>query len=201
MTAFVSKNYWDENYSKGGNSGAGSYGRLADFKIRTVNDFIRDNQILSLLDYGCGDCNIAQHLDVAEYNGVDVSETAVKAARLKFKDDHARSFTTTIPEDRKFDMSLSMDVIFHLIEDEVYDDYITKLFACASRYVVIYSSNRVHEGKRSPHFMHRKFTDDIPRLAPGWVLDRELPNEFPYKGDTSSNDESYSDFFFFKRLT
>ena len=37
----TSKNYWEERYKTGGNSGAGSYDRLAKFKAQIINDFIK----------------------------------------------------------------------------------------------------------------------------------------------------------------
>lgn len=39
------------------------------------------------------------------------------------------------------DLSLSLDVIYHLVEDEVFETYINTLFKSARRYVIIYSSN------------------------------------------------------------
>ena len=33
-----SKDYWEKRYSKGGNSGAGSYNNLALFKASIIND-------------------------------------------------------------------------------------------------------------------------------------------------------------------
>ena len=32
--------YWEERYRRGGNSGAGSYGKLAEFKAEVINDFV-----------------------------------------------------------------------------------------------------------------------------------------------------------------
>jgi hypothetical protein len=43
----------------------------------------------------------------------------------------------------RFDLELSLDVIYHLVEDEVFDAYMRSLFAHAGRFVVIYSSNKV----------------------------------------------------------
>lgn len=37
---FNSKNYWENRYKSGGNSGAGSYSNLAEFKAEIINEFV-----------------------------------------------------------------------------------------------------------------------------------------------------------------
>jgi hypothetical protein len=49
--------YWDNRYKKCGNSGAGSYGKLAEFKADILNKFISKNNIQSVIEFGCGDGN------------------------------------------------------------------------------------------------------------------------------------------------
>ena len=61
--------YWKQRYHSGGNSGAGSYGRLARFKTDFVNGFTAGNNVLDLLDFGCGDGSIMQQLTVPRYVG------------------------------------------------------------------------------------------------------------------------------------
>ena len=36
-----SRNYWENRYHAGGNSGAGSYNLLAKFKAEVINDYVR----------------------------------------------------------------------------------------------------------------------------------------------------------------
>ncbi|HFK5799472.1 TPA: hypothetical protein ACG0L7_003353 [Enterobacter hormaechei subsp. oharae] len=52
-----SAQYWDDRYRLAGNSGAGSYGRLADFKANVLNDFVAREKIGSVAEFGCGDGN------------------------------------------------------------------------------------------------------------------------------------------------
>ena len=49
--------YWENRYKNNGNSGAGSYGRLAEFKADVINNFIAENKITSVIEFGCGDGN------------------------------------------------------------------------------------------------------------------------------------------------
>ena len=48
------------------------------------------------------------------------------------------------------DLALSLDVVFHLVEDEVFAQYMQTLIQAGNRYVIIYASdtddNRGYEG-------------------------------------------------------
>ena len=52
-----SQEYWVKRYEKGGNSGPGSYSELAKFKARVLNDFVRNEHVQSVIEFGCGDGN------------------------------------------------------------------------------------------------------------------------------------------------
>jgi hypothetical protein len=47
--------WWEKRYISGGNSGQGSYGVLAEFKAETVNQFVGEFEVKSLVEFGCGD--------------------------------------------------------------------------------------------------------------------------------------------------
>ena len=81
-------------------------------------------------------------------------------------------------------------MIFHLVEDDLFEAYIANLFAAARRFVVIYASN-VDARTESPHVRHRKFTNYVERNVAGWGLHQYREN--PHKGVLSD-----SDFFVFK---
>ena len=52
-----SREYWEQRYSMGGTSGAGSYDKLAEFKVEVINSFMKKYQISSVIEFGCGDGN------------------------------------------------------------------------------------------------------------------------------------------------
>ena len=56
--------YWEERYRRGYDSGAGSYGELAQWKAKIINTFIAANNIQNIIDFGCGDGNIADLIQV-----------------------------------------------------------------------------------------------------------------------------------------
>ena len=95
------------------------------------------------------------------------------------------------------ELSLSLDVIFHLIEDAGFEHYMAALFDSAERFVVIYSSN-VDQDWPVEHVKHRRFSAWIGSHRPDWELANKIPNKHPYDEDRPA-ETSFSDFFFFRR--
>ena len=79
-------------YETGGNSGDGSYNRLAEFKAEIINEFINKNKISKVIDFGCGDGNQLKLLRVPSYIGYDVSPRALQVCRKEFPNDHTKKF-------------------------------------------------------------------------------------------------------------
>lgn len=191
--------YWNERYLKGGTSGAGSYNRLAAFKAEVLNGFVAEHGVASVLEFGCGDGAQLALAQYPSYVGVDVAQAAVELCRTKFKADPSKSFylSGTLPAQLTAEMTLSLDVIYHLVEDEVFEPYMRDLFARATRFVCIYSSN---EDRLAPekHVRHRHVTGWADRHAPGWALLRHVPNRHPLDPADPGN-TSFADFFFYGR--
>ena len=186
--------YWERRYRRGGNSGAGSSGELARYKARVVNEIVQNEGLSSVLDLGCGDGQQLQLAQYPTYVGLDISPSVIERCRRLFADDSSKTFVvyspdTFAPAHFQADMALSMEVLFHLTEEAVYQTYMQHLFAAARRFVVIFSSDETDEtGGVFPHFKPRKFTPDVP---PGWKLRTRLIN--PHRAF------SVSDFFIFER--
>src|SRR5690606_31220817 len=79
--------YWDDRYKAGGNSGAGSYGRLAEFKAHVINLFFEQKGIFEVIEFGCGDGNQLSLFAAVDYLGIDVSPTAVSKCKARFSSD------------------------------------------------------------------------------------------------------------------
>ena len=120
---FDSAQYWEERYRSGRNSGAGSYGRLAEFKAAFLNDFYKNNDITSHIDFGVGDGNQLSLLTPANYIGVDVAPTVIERARIRFAERNNYRFllTSELEGVDRCDLSSSIDVIYHLIEDQIFE--------------------------------------------------------------------------------
>ena len=195
-----SADYWRQRYARGGNSGAGSYNHLAEFKAEVINDFVASNGIADVIELGCGDGHQLELARYPRYTGYDVSPEAVELCRKRFKDDPGKTFFPLTQYDgRQADLALSLDVIFHLVEDEVFDDYMQRLFSAARRHVIVYSSNDQNIDDPAPHVRHRKFSDWIARERPEWELLTRVPNRYPYNGDYRVT--SFADFYIYGRKT
>lgn len=195
---FSSKNYWQDRYAEGGNSGDGSYNRLADFKAEILNSFVTERSIRSVIEFGCGDGNQLRLASYPQYFGFDVSPDAVDICRKIFHSDTSKSFDLVEKYDgARADLALSLDVIFHLVEDNVFDSYMRTLFSASSKYVVIYSSNSDDNSKiEVPHVRHREFTKWVESNAPGWKMIKMIPNKYPFNG--INKESSFADFYFFE---
>lgn len=194
----TSEKYWEDRYRMGGNSGPGSYSNLADFKAEVINNFVTEHGIQSVIDFGCGDGNQLKYLEIDQYLGLDVSKTAIKRCKKKFRNDASRQFRQM--EDyrsEKAELCLSLDVIFHLIEEPVFVTYMQRLFSASDKFVIIYASNANENNEPASHFKHRKFTDWIAQNQPDFELIRFIPNKYPYDGDEENT--SVSDFYIFQK--
>jgi len=194
-----SASYWESRYASGGNSGVGSYEKFAEFKAEVINKFVADHDVQSVIEFGCGDGNQLKLAAYHSYLGLDVSSTAIQKCRKEFAGDATKRFASVSEyHGEKMDLALSMDVIYHLVEDAIFAQYMRTLFESSNRYVVIYSSNQ--EAKQSPdavHVRHRKFTTFIDLNLTEWKLMQHIPNRFPFQGDYTTG--SFADFFIYER--
>lgn len=199
---FDSGKYWEERYERGENSGAGSYNRLAEFKAEVINKFVRENNIKKVIEWGCGDGNQLQLAEYPTYIGLDVSKESVKICNEKFSGDITKKFIwcgdESFKNEYKGELGISLDVIYHLVEDDVYEEYMERLFSSSERYICIYSSN--FEMRSAVHVRNRKFTDWIDvHTNKTWKLLEIVRNKYPYSED-DPNDTSWCDFYFYEKI-
>jgi SAM-dependent methyltransferase len=192
-----SVDYWTERYRTGGDSGVGSYGHFAVFKAEVLNAFVDENKITSVIEFGCGDGNQLRLTTYPRYLGFDVSPDAIARCRRTFARDSTKSFHVLGEcAGRTADLVLSLDVIYHLVEDDIFADYMHRLFAASDRWVIIYSSNIDALVAEVKHVRHRQFTKWIEMNAPSWRLMRHVPNRYPYRGD--HREGSWAEFFIYE---
>jgi hypothetical protein len=193
-----SATYWERNYARGGTSGPGSYHALAEAKAAFLNDFVRAHQVTSVIEFGCGDGHQLSLASYPRYTGLDVSRSAIEMCIGRFAADPAKSFFLydgACFTDRAGlftgDLAISLDVIYHLTEDAVFDAYMTHLFAAGTRFVIIYATNREIPGT-APHVRHRHFTTWLEAHVRGWQLRQVTQGPNP--------DEDRADFFIYEPL-
>ncbi len=176
-----SGNYWEKRYSEQGTSGPGSYGDKAQYKAQVINRFVAEKNIRSVIELGCGDGNQLQYFHFADYTGVDVSATAIKNCKALFNDDTGKRFYVYTDTGWKQsisqhlpDLALSLDVIFHLVEDKVYEQYMQELFSSSAKFVIIYAWDV--EREKVFHVRQRNFTSWITRYCKDWQLQQKISN-------------------------
>tara|TARA_B110000116_G_scaffold74534_1_gene64671 strand:+ start:686 stop:1324 length:639 start_codon:yes stop_codon:yes gene_type:complete len=198
--SFSSSRYWEKRYLKGGDSGYGSYGYLAEYKAEIINNFINNNSINTVIEFGSGDGNQLKYMNYKNYIGFDVSNYIIRKCRNKYKDDSTKQFNLYSNYNNEIsELTLSLDVIFHLIEEDIFIDYMKKLFNASNKYVIIYSSNTNNQLTHMvKHFRNRKFTDWIEANQPDFKLIKFIKNDFPY--EKLKEKGSVSDFYIYQNL-
>lgn len=192
-----SKNYWIERYTTGKDSGPGSYGKFAEFKAETLNGFIDIENIQSVIEYGCGDGNQLSLSNYPSYIGFDISQDAISRCKNRFGKEDSKSFylMSEFKGTEKAELTLSLDVVYHLIEDAEFNEYMVRLFDTSEKFTVIYSSNSDELVSDSPHVRHRRFSSWVEKNRPQWQLKKIIPNKFPYNGDYKNS--SFADFYIY----
>lgn len=197
---FNSASYWEKRYAAGGNSGKGSYNHLAIFKAKIINDILCEYNISSVVDYGVGDGNQCSYLNTTnqKYYGIDQSKTAIDICKSKnLADKEFMLVSEFIDMNITCDISLSCDVIYHLIENDVYEQYMYNLFKFSNRFVLIYAKDE--DINHCQHVKFRNFSTFIKNNFNA-VLLRHIPNEYPqqYIGVNNEN-TSPSDFYLWEK--
>lgn len=192
-------NYWENRYKNGGNSGAGSYGQLAKWKGQIVSNFIREKNIKSIIDFGCGDGNQLKYIEIPKwctYVGVDISETAIEICKQKHPFYEYYTKNMTHKYFRFAELVISLDVIFHLTTKNDFTDYMDDLTDASERYIIIYSSNGDKLENPASHLKDNRFTDYMEKTE--FELIRKIENKFPYDPNNTIN-TSISDFYIYQK--
>ncbi len=191
-----SKKYWENRYKNGGNSGAGSCGHLAVWKAEVINNFLIKQQIKTVIEFGCGDGEQLSLYDMPMYIGIDVSQKAVDLCNSKFNS-AGMLFACLLGGGSIAHLTLSVDVIYHLLEDDVYEKYMNELFDTSEKYVIIYSTDNEDLHNIAEHIKHRNLTKWVSENKKDFKLISNIKNKYPYTGDTLIS--SSCDFYIYKK--
>lgn len=159
------REYWNERYSQGGNSGDGSYGEPLQKKLKWLSGL----DVKSVSDVGCGDFNFGKHLmenyPGATYWGYDVSDVIITQNQKNYPQYHFTS-TGSLP---RADLVLCLDVLFHTLEDSDYEGTLRYLESLWGRYLAITAYERDPRPDEEGHhikirkFDYRRFGEPIIR--------------------------------------
>jgi hypothetical protein len=103
-------------------SGAGTHGPAAPLYLSTINAFIKEHHVLSVVDIGCGDYEIGSKIEVAQYTGVDVVSALTDRNNAAFGSIN-RQFrcldAAGVDELPAADLCLIRQVMQHLSNDQI----------------------------------------------------------------------------------
>lgn len=153
--------YW------GGGSGGGSTIKATLRYKKFIERFLRDREISSIVDLGCGDWQFSQFIDFADatYKGFDVAETVVKENQKSFASDTVSFECLKNYEDLPpADLLICKDVLQHLSNDEV-----KKVLSILPRYKFALITNDVVGMSRFGEFLWKSMH---PFSAP--LINREI---------------------------
>lgn len=159
--------YWQQRYALAGNSGAGSYGLLADYKAAIVNAYLRDHAVESVIEFGVGDGNQLTLMRYPRYLGLDVAPASLARCRQLFADDPTKSFMLYQPQafvNRGFlraDLVVCLDVLYHITDEADFRKTLDDIISCAPRHIVLYTQ-LYPTGSTGSHITER---DLAPYLA------------------------------------
>lgn len=173
---------------------------MAEFKADIINNFVAQNNVKTVMEYGCGDGNQLSLARYESYLGFDVSNRVLNLCRERFRDDSSKTFQSMDAyADERAELTMSLDVIYHLVEDDAYGDYMHRLFDSADRFVIVYASNTDQNPEPRPeHVKHRAFSQWVSVNQPEWALLEKIPNRYPYKGDSKKG--SFADFYIYNKV-
>ena len=126
---------------------------MVGFKAKVSNHLIKENEIKTIIEWGCGNGNQLKYVNYPDYIGFDIGEIAVSHFKKIFKKDRSKALNHTVDyTNQTADFILLLNVIFHLIEDHIYIDYINGLFDSSQQYVIISSSNTAMQLEHIPEY-------------------------------------------------
>jgi SAM-dependent methyltransferase len=188
--------HWQRHYEHGGDSGPGSYGEYATYKANLINQVVRERSIRSIIELGCGDGNQLGYLKVDQYIGLDISKIAIKRCVARYGGDPTRSFIWYNQDyfhdplrALSADCAMSLDVIFHLIEDDVFFRYMQTLFNCGRRFVMIYGWDEEEKQRHHVSVRVRKYSAYIAANIPNFRVALHVAKQ-----------GRFSDFYLYERM-
>lgn len=169
----VNRSYWENRYASGGDSGAGSHGELGAWKANYVRRLVEQHALRSVIDWGCGDGGLLAQIelpDEVDYIGLDLSATAIARCVTLWPDRQFMLYdpASSIQPNFSADLALSVSVLYHLVEDDDFYRYMSRLFMSAATFVCVYASDV--DRPQEAHMRHRAWTQLVPSVWPHFTL-------------------------------
>ena len=152
-------------------SGKGSERNNCIKFINFLNKFIEKNEIKTVYDFGCGDCEGITDLnfDNIEYTGSDISNRALKLARNKLKENKNAKFikNNNLNIEGKYDLLIVKHVLGHWINGKKNYNGLNKMNCDAEDLINIFIQNNMNK------FKYIIINDSIKD-----IISKQFPKEF-----------------------
>jgi hypothetical protein len=148
-----SKEYWNNRYENGGDSGYGSYDEQLEKKL----NWICPLEYKTITEVGCGDFHFGYNLlarHPARYLGLDISDVVIKRNKEKFDGIPFAMMRYNVPSG---ELVLCVDVLFHILDDREYAQTLIMLKNAWTKYLVITAYEYDQREGLNPHVVIRKF--------------------------------------------
>lgn len=189
------KDYWENRYQGGETSGEGSYGEFAIHKAEVINDFALRHDVKSAIEFGCGDGNQLSLFNFEHYTGFEISQAAVDICKNTYKNDSSKSFFNNLEyNNQTADLTMSLDVIYCILEETVYQEYMTRLFNSSTKYVLVFSYGKEVNIAGANHLKYWDFEKWIAQNRPDFKL-----IEFKENRLNKGKNKIASDFYFYAK--
>lgn len=152
-----------------------------------------------MIEWGCGDGNQLSLAEYPQYTGLDVSPCVIEKVKKQFANDKTKVFyevSDFLENPSSAELGLSLDVIYHLVNDEIFESYMRNLFTYAQKFAIIYSSNK--DQPHTQHVRHRQFSSWVQKNAVEWKFKTMIPNAYPYD-ENKPNESSFCDFYVYEK--
>jgi 2-polyprenyl-3-methyl-5-hydroxy-6-metoxy-1,4-benzoquinol methylase len=120
FTDKYNNNSWKGSESR---SGPGSSLKSTRKFLSVLEKFVKENNIKTIIDIGCGDFNWMKNFDfslIDKYVGVDIVKSLIESNNLNFNNDKISFIHGNIIEYKieRYDLVICKDVLFHLSFDD-----------------------------------------------------------------------------------
>jgi 2-polyprenyl-3-methyl-5-hydroxy-6-metoxy-1,4-benzoquinol methylase len=180
-STFDAARYWNDRYSKHGDalSGPGclglsetenehDYAVKAEFITSAIAASFGEISSLSILDAGCGRGVLAEILvnAGARVTGVDFSPDAINRARSRIKNAQFQvAELDALPFDRQYDVVLSIDVLYHVVDDSKWNAAIAGMLRACKRGGGVLIQEALDLKDTGEHVRWRTFSDYVEIAA------------------------------------
>jgi len=172
-STYRERDFWQQRYSSGLDSGPGSGGEEAAWKVEQVVRACSRKKVGSVLDLGCGDGRVARalmdRLPGASYLGIDQAPAALEQARrVALPGMEFREGDLTGAELSPADLVLCLDVLFHLESAERHEAAIAAVCRAFRKVAIVAAWNagivELYRGEFAPHTVYRPFVVTDPAV-------------------------------------